>query len=102
MVVYAIGSGLLAYLIKIIVDGLQSLERSGAALTGRPLLVSVSLWPGGPVTRVTLGVVALLILVAYFLKGTGGYGSSYLMADVGQRVVRDLRDRLFRHIVDQS
>jgi len=103
MLVYAAGSGLLAYLIKIIVDGLRSLqERSDAASLGDALRVSVPLWPHGPEIQVTLAMVAGLILLAYFLKGIGGYGSSYLMADVGQRVVRDLRNRLFRHILDQS
>jgi ATP-binding cassette, subfamily B, bacterial MsbA len=42
------------------------------------------------------------VLVVYAVKGLGGYASTYLMTDIGQRVVRDLRDRLFRHIVDQS
>ncbi len=46
--------------------------------------------------------VAAMILVAYFLKGAGAYVSGYLMTDVGQRVVMDLRNRLFRHILDQS
>lgn len=46
--------------------------------------------------------VAVLILAAYFAKGIGAYASGYLMADVGQRVVRDLRNQLFRHILDQS
>ena len=46
--------------------------------------------------------IAALILVAYFLKGVGAYVSGYLMTDVGQRVVMDLRNRLFRHILDQS
>jgi len=43
-----------------------------------------------------------LIIGAYLLKGIGSYFSTYLMTDVGQRVVRDIRDRLFRHILDQS
>ena len=42
------------------------------------------------------------ILVAYLAKGLGAYFSAYLMTDIGQRVVRDLRDQLFRHILDQS
>jgi len=42
------------------------------------------------------------LLVVYFVKGLGGYASTFLMTDIGQRVVRDLRDRLFRHILDQS
>src|SRR4051812_15944001 len=45
---------------------------------------------------------AALILVAYLVKGVGSYFSTYLMTDIGQRVVRDVRDRLFRHILDQS
>jgi subfamily B ATP-binding cassette protein MsbA len=42
------------------------------------------------------------ILVMFFLKGLGSYLSSYLMTDVGQRVVRDLRNVLFKHILGQS
>jgi len=45
---------------------------------------------------------AALILVAYLAKGLGSYFSTYLMTDVGQSVVRDIRNRLFRHILDQS
>jgi ATP-binding cassette, subfamily B, bacterial MsbA len=44
----------------------------------------------------------LVILALFFLKGIGSYVSSYVMTDVGQRVVRDLRNILFRHILDQS
>ena len=43
-----------------------------------------------------------LILALYLTKGIGAYVSSYLMTDVGQRVVRDLRNLLFRHILGQS
>ena len=45
---------------------------------------------------------AAMILGAYLAKGLGSYFSTYLMTDIGQRVVRDLRDQLFRHILDQS
>ncbi|MEO7192690.1 MAG: ABC transporter ATP-binding protein [Vicinamibacterales bacterium] len=92
MIVYAAGSGLLAALIKVIVDGLGSLQEN--SLTVRT--------ESGHVFNFTIGGIAGLILLAYVLKGIGGYGSSYLMTDVGQRVVRDLRNRLFRHILDQS
>jgi subfamily B ATP-binding cassette protein MsbA len=78
MVVYAAGSGLQAWLINDIVTGLIDVKSD------------------------TVQTVAGLILLAYFLKGVGSYFSTYLMADVGQRVVRDLRNRLFRHILDQS
>jgi subfamily B ATP-binding cassette protein MsbA len=42
------------------------------------------------------------ILAMFFLKGLGSYLSSYVMTDVGQRVVRDLRNGLFKHILGQS
>jgi len=38
----------------------------------------------------------------FFLKGIGSYVSSYLMSDVGLRVVMDVRNELYRHILDQS
>ena len=46
--------------------------------------------------------IAWAIVGVYLLKGIGSYVSSYLMADVGQRVVMDLRNALFRHILGQS
>jgi subfamily B ATP-binding cassette protein MsbA len=46
--------------------------------------------------------ITVAILAVYFLKGLGSYVSSYLMADVGQRVVHDLRNELFRHMLGQS
>jgi len=49
-----------------------------------------------------LAATIVLILALYFVKGVGAYASSYLMTDVGQRVVRDIRNQLFRHILGQS
>ncbi len=46
--------------------------------------------------------VAGCIVAASVLKGVGGYLSAYLMTDVGQRVVRDVRNELYGHILDQS
>lgn len=46
--------------------------------------------------------IILLLLGTYFIKGIGAYASSFLMTDVGQRVVRDLRTLLFAHILNQS
>jgi ATP-binding cassette, subfamily B, bacterial MsbA len=77
MILYAIASGLLAYLIKPILD--QVLP-----------------------TRDRLGTIASAVVVLYFLKGIGAYFSDYLMEDVGQRVVMDLRARLYGHILGQS
>jgi ATP-binding cassette, subfamily B, bacterial MsbA len=47
-------------------------------------------------------VFAAMIIGAYILKGLGAYFSTYLMTDVGLRVVRDIRNQLFRHTLDQS
>ena len=49
-----------------------------------------------------LAQISVAILALYFFKGLGAYLSSYLMADVGQRVVHDLRNDLFRHMLGQS
>src|SRR5262245_60722439 len=53
-------------------------------------------------TQANLARVIASLIGMYFLKGASGYVSAYLMADVGQRVVRDVRNRLFRHMLDQS
>ena len=52
--------------------------------------------------RERLALVAWGIVALNLLKGIGSYGSSYLMTDVGQRVVMDLRNALYRHILGQS
>ena len=49
-----------------------------------------------------LARVSTLIIVFYVAKGIGAYFSAYLMTDIGQRVVRDLRNDLFGHILNQS
>src|SRR5690242_832415 len=77
MIVYGGASAALAALVQPIFD--QVLPK------GRDL------WP-----------ITVAIIAAYLLKGIGSYVSGYLMTDVGQRVVRDLRNQLFRHILGQS
>jgi subfamily B ATP-binding cassette protein MsbA len=79
MLVYAGASTGVAYLIKPIIDNVLPGQEG---------------WP--------FRIWAALIIGAYLLKGIGSYFSTYLMTDVGQRVVRDIRDRLFRHILEQS
>jgi subfamily B ATP-binding cassette protein MsbA len=77
MIVYGIGSAGIAILIKPIFD---------------------EVLPTGE----SIGLVASAVLGLYLLKGIGAYVSSYFMTDVGQRVVQDLRNVLFRHILQQS
>jgi subfamily B ATP-binding cassette protein MsbA len=78
MMFYAAGSAYVAWLIKNVVELLNS------------------------VARQSFQTIAARILIAYFVKGIGAYVSGFLMADVGQRVVRDLRNNLYRHILGQS
>ena len=77
MVVYAAGSAGLTLLVKPIFDSVLPKNED-------------------------LALIGLLILGTYLAKGIGSYVSSFLMTDVGQRVVRDLRNQLFRHTLDQS
>ena len=69
---------------------------AGIALIIRPILDSVL------PNQQLLSTIIWAIIGLYLLKGIGSYVSSYLMADVGQRVVRDLRNALFRHVLGQS
>jgi subfamily B ATP-binding cassette protein MsbA len=77
MVLYAIGSAGIARLVQPLFDKVLALHQR-------------------------VGKVALLAIAAFFLKGLGDYASDYLMTDVGQRVVTDLRNDLFRHTLGQS
>ena len=90
MVFYAAGSSYLAWMIKEVVDGLIAIQEGQRSAIGENVA-------GG-----AAGVIGAGILIAYFFKGLGAYVSSFLMADVGQRVVRDLRNALHRHILGQS
>src|SRR5438309_3211323 len=65
MLIYAIGSAGLPALIKIIIDKVLPSQQYVA-------------------------FIAWAIIGLYLLKGLGSYASSYLMAEVGQRVVTDL------------
>jgi len=86
MLFYAAASTGLVTLIKPLMD---SVLNDGLALTFWGVPVDLRSW-------------SLAVLVVYFFKGLGSYFSTYLMTDVGQRVVRDLRNQLFRHILNQS
>jgi subfamily B ATP-binding cassette protein MsbA len=77
MVVYAAGDAGQAFLVKPIVDKTLPL--------------------GTDLTLMAWGIVGV-----YLVKGVGSYISSYLMTGVGQRVVMDIRNALYRHILGQS
>jgi ATP-binding cassette, subfamily B, bacterial MsbA len=46
--------------------------------------------------------VMTVLVVVYLVKGVSAYLSAYWMTDVGQLVVRDVRNGLFAHILGQS
>ena len=77
MIVYAIGTAGLPYLIKPIFNDVLPRQQD-------------------------VSFVAWAIVAVFLLKGVGSFVSSYLMADVGQRVVMDIRNALYRHILNQS
>jgi len=77
MVFYAAASAFIVFLIRNVIDVVLPL--------------------GEGLSAVALGLVGL-----YLIKGLGSYFSGYLMEDVGQRVVTDLRDQLYGHILGQS
>ncbi len=49
-----------------------------------------------------LAVIPLLVLGVYLLKGIFEFAQVYLMRGVGQRVIRDIRDHLYRHMQSLS
>ncbi len=52
------------------------------------------------VSRLTL--IPLLVLGIYLLKALFDFAQAYLMNGVGQRVIRDIRDHLYKHIQSLS
>jgi subfamily B ATP-binding cassette protein MsbA len=52
------------------------------------------------VSRLTL--IPLLVLGVYLLKAVFDFSQSYLMNGTGQRVIRDIRDHLYRHMQSLS
>ncbi len=47
-------------------------------------------------------IIPMLIIGLYIIKGAAYYGQAYLMGYIGQRVIYDLRNRLYEHLVGQS
>jgi subfamily B ATP-binding cassette protein MsbA len=86
MLFYAAAAAALAFLIKPLMDSVLS-HRLDLKFFG--VAVDLRTWSGA-------------VLAIYLFKGLGAYFSTYLMTDIGQRVVRDMRNQLFRHILDQS
>ncbi len=49
-----------------------------------------------------LAIIPFLVLAVYLLKAVFEFAQAYLMSGVGQRVIRDIRDHLYRHMQSLS
>src|SRR5512139_1631329 len=47
---------------------------------------------------VMLQLIPLAIVGLFLLKGVFDYGQSYLMSYVGQRIITDLREKIYHHL----
>jgi subfamily B ATP-binding cassette protein MsbA len=47
--------------------------------------------------KVTLNIITVLILLVVMLRGVFFFGQTYLMSYIGQRVVIDIREAVYRH-----
>ena len=52
--------------------------------------------------EVLLSYMVVSVLVLFFLKGVFGFFQSYFMSDIGQRVVRDIKSKLYTKIQSLS
>ncbi len=71
-----------------------------SVFANHPLPPGLSWMPTNHTERLYVLVGAMLFLA--FLMGLTAYGADALLAGAGQRVVFDLRTRLFRHLTSQS
>ncbi len=93
MVCFAISNGAMAYLIGPVLKFLFSNDPSAEIR-----LVPFDLFTI-PRDRMIIAI-PLIIIGVSVVKGLSSFGQSYFMGYVGQRVVTDLRDRLYRHILN--
>ncbi|MGM0601828.1 MAG: ABC transporter ATP-binding protein [Bacillota bacterium] len=52
------------------------------------------------ITKLTL--IALFMILIYFLKGVAYYGQNYLVSYVSQKSIKDMRDELYSHLQNLS
>jgi len=93
MVGFAAANGAMAYIIGPVMKFLFTAGEGGAGIDMLPFKMLTI-----PKDKMMLAIPLVLIAVAA-LKGFSSYGQTYFMGYVGQGVVRDLRDSLYRHIL---
>ncbi|MBW2703054.1 MAG: lipid A export permease/ATP-binding protein MsbA [Deltaproteobacteria bacterium] len=99
MIVLAGTTGIYAYL----VGPLLKLLASGGMAGGEDIVQFIpSLEPAGLSREKLFMVVPILILVVAAIKGISYFGQFFLMGRVGQKVVADLREEMFRRLTTLS
>ncbi len=92
MIGFALSNGAMAYLIGPVMKFLFSNE-AGSSIK----LIPFNLY-NIPKEKMLIAIPLALIIVAV-VKGVSSYGQSYFMGYVGQGIVRDIRKRLYDHIL---
>ena len=91
MVGFALSNGAMAWLIGPVMKFLFSSEEGAANIIPFDLITV-------PKDRMIVVIPVFIILVA-LVKGLSSYGQSYFMGYVGQGVIRDIRKKLYDHIL---
>jgi subfamily B ATP-binding cassette protein MsbA len=99
MIVLALTTGVYAYVVGPMLKFLVSRGEGGAA---EILSLVPGLDVGGMDREVMLMALPVFILVVALLKGLAYFGQFYLMGAVGQKVVADLRTRMFNWLTALS
>jgi ATP-binding cassette, subfamily B, bacterial MsbA len=91
-----------ALLVPLFDKGLTLGQDSAAGASLKKMVIQLiqsglSLIPGGIITEIAIAIVVLTLF-----KGICLYYSNYSMSYIGQRVVTDLRTKLFGHVLNQS
>ena len=84
-------------LAMVVMVGVSALSGSTAFLV-KPILDDIFIRKDAA----QLTYIPLLVLAIYLVRGGLEFTQSYLMAGVGQRVVRDIREHLYRHLQSLS
>jgi subfamily B ATP-binding cassette protein MsbA len=101
MLMFAILNAVLPFIV-ISATGAVAEQTGGAPADERfDILRSLASQLGG-IARRPMWFVVIIVLVYFSLKGVFSYLRSVLMEQVGKRVIRDLRDRLYGHSLGLS
>lgn len=91
MVGFALSNGAMAWLIGPVMKFLFSSEEGAASIIPFDLITV-------PKEKMIVVIPVFIIMVA-LVKGLSSYGQSYFMGYVGQGVIRDIRKKLYDHIL---